>query len=193
MGRSVLDQACAQARAWQDQGRLLSVAVNVSAVQLRDPEFEAYVEAALTDHQLDASLLCLELTESLLIEPQIDGIGALLNRLAGLGVRIAIDDFGTGYSSLLNLKRLPVHHIKIDQSFVRGIGCDAESEAIIQATVSLTHSLGKCVTAEGVETEAQHRFLVDLGCDQAQGYLYGSPGSADKVLMLAAGFGAAKC
>jgi EAL domain-containing protein (putative c-di-GMP-specific phosphodiesterase class I) len=125
--------------------------------------------------------LCIELTESLLIDTQRDGVGALLEQLAASGVRIAIDDFGTGYSSLLNLKRLPVDQIKIDRSFVRELGHDAESEAIVRATVGLAHSLGKHVVAEGVETESQHRFLAAAGCDQAQGYMYGRPDRPDLI------------
>jgi diguanylate cyclase len=157
------------------------VAVNVSAVQLRQSDLAELVSATLARHAVSSGQLCIELTESLLIDPQRDGIGGLLEQLAALGVRIAIDDFGTGYSSLLNLKRLPVDQIKIDRSFVREIGCDAESEAIVRATVGLARSLGKQVVAEGVETELQHRFLVAAGCDLAQGYLYGRPDRPDLI------------
>ena len=177
----VLDQACAEAAAWAAAGSPVPVSVNVSAVQLRDASFGARVEETLARHKLPPALLCLELTESLLIDPQLDGIGSLLGRLSGLGVRVAIDDFGTGYSSLLNLKRLPVHQIKVDRSFVQGVGSDAESEAIVRATVQLARSLGKLVVAEGVETPAQHRFLRRLGCDLGQGYLYGRPVPVEEV------------
>ena len=181
LGAWVLDRACAQARVWHDEGIGLPVAVNVSAVQLRQPDLAELVSATLARHAVSPGQLCIELTESLLIDPQRDGIGGLLEQLAASGVRIAIDDFGTGYSSLLNLKRLPVNQIKIDRSFVGEVGRDTESEAIVKATVGLAHSLGKQVVAEGVETELQHRFLVAAGCDQAQGYLYGRPDRPDLI------------
>ena len=104
-------------------------------------------------------------------------------------MRIAIDDFGTGYSSLINLKRLPVHTIKIDRSFTRGIGRDAESEAIVEATVGLGRSLGKVVVAEGVETTEQHAFLQHRRCDLGQGFLYSRPVAAAVLRGLAAGSG----
>jgi predicted signal transduction protein with EAL and GGDEF domain len=181
LGAWVLERACAEANAWAAAGSAVPVAVNVSAAQLRDASFGARVEEALARHKLPPALLCLELTESLLIDQQLDGIGPLLDRLTGLGVRIAIDDFGTGYSSLLNLRRVPVHQIKVDRSFVRGVGSDAESEAIVRATVQLARSLGKLVVAEGVETPAQHRFLRRLGCELGQGYLYGRPEPAEAM------------
>lgn len=181
MGSWVLEEACAQARLWREEGLELRVAVNVSAVQLQRPDFADFVAATLRRNALPPGQLCLELTESLLIDPQLDGIGVMLERVAGAGVRIAIDDFGTGYSSLLNLKRLPVHHVKIDRSFVQEVEHDADSEAIVRATVSLAHSLGKRVVAEGVETEAQHRFLAELGCECAQGYAYARPERADML------------
>jgi EAL domain-containing protein (putative c-di-GMP-specific phosphodiesterase class I) len=123
------------------------MAVNVSAVQLRRSDFADLVATALHRNFLPPERLCLELTESLLIDPQLDGIGSTLDEVATAGVAIAIDDFGTGYSSLLNLKRLPVHHVKIDRSFIREVGNDGDSEAIVRATVSLAHSLGKRVVA----------------------------------------------
>lgn len=181
LGGWVLEEACTQARTWREQGLDLRVAVNVSALQLQRPDFADLVSSALRRNGLPPAQLCLELTESLLIDPQLDGIGTVLDRVTKDGVRIAIDDFGTGYSSLLNLKRLPVHHVKIDRSFVQELDTDSDSEAIVRATVSLAHSLGKTVIAEGVETEAQHRFLASLGCDRAQGFAYARPDRAEAL------------
>ena len=186
MGAWVLDRACAQARRWGDAGSPWQVAVNVAAAQLRDPGFRAQVAATLDRHGLPPGRLCLELTEGLLAAPLVEEHGGVIARLAELGVRIAIDDFGTGYSSLLNLKRLPVHQIKIDRSFVADIGVNPDSEAIIRATVQLAHGLGKRAVAEAVETEAQHRFLAGLGCDLAQGFLYARPRPAENLLALSA-------
>jgi EAL domain-containing protein (putative c-di-GMP-specific phosphodiesterase class I) len=181
LGAWVLDETCAQARAWAQEGLGLRMAVNVSAAQLRRADFADLVAGALHRNVLPPERLCLELTESLLIDPQLDGIGSTLDEVATTGVAIAIDDFGTGYLSLLNLKRLPVQHVKIDRSFIREVGNDSDSEAIVRATVSLAHSLGKRVVAEGVETEAQHGFLAALGCDQAQGFVYARPGRAESI------------
>lgn len=181
IGAWVIDRACAQARIWRDRGLALPISVNVSAVQLRQPQFADELARSLLRHGLRPDALCIELTESLLIDPDLDDVGGLLRRLSQMGVRIAIDDFGTGYSSLTNLKRLPVDTIKIDRSFIREVGRDGDSEAIINATVGLAHSLGKGVVAEGVETEYQHSFLLAAGCDQAQGYRYGRPDAAERI------------
>jgi diguanylate cyclase (GGDEF)-like protein/PAS domain S-box-containing protein len=185
IGAWVIDRACAQGRAWRDRGLVLPISVNVSAVQLRQPQFADEVAHSLARHDLHPDALCLELTESLLIDPDLDDVGGLLTRLSRMGLRIAIDDFGTGYSSLTNLKRLPVDTIKIDSSFIREVGRDGDSEAIINATVGLAHNLGKAVVAEGVETECQHSFLLAAGCDHAQGYRYGRPDAAERIGALA--------
>jgi len=173
IGRWVLEEACAQGRRWREQGLALRVSVNVSPLQLRRTDFAELVAATLARNGLPPDQLCLELPESVLTDERLgDG---LLDRIAGTGVGIALDDFGTGRFSLLGLKRLPVHQVKIDRSFVQLLERDADSEAIVRATVELTHSLGKRVVAEGVETGAQHRFLAALGCDRAQGYAYARP------------------
>ena len=185
VGLWVLDRACAEIAAWAGCGIDLPVSVNVSVAQLRDARFAATVMAALQRHGVSPAALCLEITESLLVDPHLDGIGHMLEQLARHGVRIAIDDFGTGYSSLINLKRLPVHTIKIDRSFTRGIGRDPESEAIVEATVGLGRSLGKVVVAEGVETAEQHAFLERRRCDLGQGFLYSRPIAAAALRTLA--------
>ena len=187
LGAWVIDRACRQARDWRDRGLVLPVSVNVSAVQLRQPQFADELGGSLARHALDPAALCVELTESLLIDPDRDGVGSLLRRLSQMGVSIAIDDFGTGYSSLTNLKRLPVDAIKIDRSFIRDVGRDLDSEAIIKATVGLARSLGKGVVAEGVETLRQHDFLRAAGCERAQGYRYGRPDTAERIVEMLSG------
>ena len=175
IGAWVLDRACRQAARWRTEGRAWRVAINVSAAQLHEPDFLEQLGAGLERHGLRAADLCLELTETLLLEPRLEGVGDLLERLSAAGLQLAIDDFGTGYSSLTNLKRLPINLIKIDRSFVQEIGRDHGSESIIRATIGLAQSLGKGVVAEGVETSAQHDFLTAAGCGFGQGFLYGRP------------------
>ena len=149
--------------------------------QLRQPELLETLERALADNRLDPARLELEITESVFLDPSKDLILELLRRVAELGVTLAIDDFGTGYSSLAYLKHFPFHEIKVDGSFVRDIEDGADGAAIVKAVVALGHSLGKRVTAEGVETEEQLAFLRERGCDAAQGYLLGRPGPAEAV------------
>jgi diguanylate cyclase (GGDEF)-like protein len=175
LGAWVLREACRQAAAWRAEGLALTIAVNVSPAQLRHPDALEAVNEALRVSGLDPGLLELEITEGVLMETFGQGVPNLLGELAAQGVRLAIDDFGTGYSSLAYLKRLPVQRIKIDRSFVRDIGSDPEDEAVVQAIVSLGHTLGKEVVAEGVESEAQLAFLRRLGCDAVQGFLLARP------------------
>ncbi|MYN06849.1 EAL domain-containing protein ['Massilia aquatica' Lu et al. 2020] len=170
LGDWVLRTACAQLRAWMEQGLPpLRVAVNLSVRQLLQKEFAATVEAVLADTGLPPHLLELEITESTLMENAQDTLKAL-HRLRSLGVRLSIDDFGTGYSSLSYLKRFPVDIIKIDRSFVRDVPMDADDVAIVTAIIALAHSLRLEVVAEGVETEAQLNFLKGRNCDLMQGY-----------------------
>jgi len=186
LGAWVLREACRQARAWHGEGLALSIAVNVSPAQLRHPDGLGAVDEALHASGLDPCLLELEITEGLLVELSGGATGDQLEGLARRGVRLAIDDFGTGYSSLAYLKRLPVQRIKIDRSFVGGIGTDLEDEAVVQAIVGLGHSLGKSVVAEGVESEAQLAFLRRLRCDAAQGFLLGRPQPVEQLERLLA-------
>jgi diguanylate cyclase (GGDEF)-like protein/PAS domain S-box-containing protein len=175
IGEWVLEAACAQMAGWHARGLELRLSVNLSAGQMVNGErFVKSVEQALRESGLAPSALELELTESHLLQ-NIEDKAALLNRLGALGVGLAIDDFGTGYSSLSYLRQLPVDAIKIDGSFVRDIGVDANDEAIIKAIVAMAHSLKLSVVAEGVETEGQLRVLRALGCDEYQGFLE-SPG-----------------
>jgi diguanylate cyclase (GGDEF)-like protein len=172
IGEWVLEHACAHIHSWQRTVKPgLRLSVNLSVGQIVDGErLYRAVEAAVQRSGIEPQTLELELTESHLMQ-NIAEKAALLNRLGELGVGLSIDDFGTGYSSLSYLKTLPVDSIKIDSSFVRDIGEDANDEAIIRAIVAMAHSLHLSVVAEGVETEAQLRTLRELGCDEYQGFL----------------------
>ncbi|WP_271410064.1 phosphodiesterase DibA [Pseudomonas sp. Q1-7] len=171
----MLDQACRQMQRWLEQGRALSfVAVNLSCRLFRRTELDGEVARVLAATGLEPKHLELEITESAVMEDP-DAAEALLGRLRDLGVRLAIDDFGTGYSSLQRLKRLPVHKLKIDQSFIRGLPGDRNDIAIARAVTALGHSLDLSVLAEGIEETAQADFLRDLGCDYGQGYLFSRP------------------
>jgi EAL domain-containing protein (putative c-di-GMP-specific phosphodiesterase class I) len=141
------------------------------------------VHRALGDSGFPAARLELELTESVILERSEEVI-ACFKALDDMGVGISIDDFGTGYSSLSYLKRLAIHQLKIDQSFVRDISSDPEDAAIVSAIIAIAHSLGLQVVAEGVETAEQLAFLRSLGCDMAQGYLFSKPLPADEFAHL---------
>jgi EAL domain-containing protein (putative c-di-GMP-specific phosphodiesterase class I) len=175
LGAWVLREACRQARAWRDAGLPpLTVAVNLSLAQCRNSDLARTTGRALRTTGLEPRWLELEVTESLFLHPDnghVDG----LQRLRKHGVRVSLDDFGTGYSSLGRLRQLPVDKIKIDGSFVAGLGCDADSEAIVRAVIRLGRSLGLRVVAEGVETGAQCAFLRAEGCHAAQGFHIARP------------------
>jgi diguanylate cyclase (GGDEF)-like protein len=175
IGTWVLHEACRQVKAWQDEGLTpVKVAVNLSAVQFGEEGLPELVQSCLNETGLDPKYLELEITESVIMD-DVASTTEILNRLSGLGLSLSIDDFGTGYSSLSYLEQFPVDRIKIDKSFVDGIGLGAGSEAITKAVVTLGHSLGMEVTAEGVETEAQVAYLRSLDCDEIQGYFYSKP------------------
>lgn len=174
IGEWVLGEACAAAMQWPEE---ISVAVNVSAVQFQLPNLAAIVEDVLATSGLDASRLELEVTESVMLRDRAGAL-ATLHRLKALGVRIVMDDFGTGYSSLSNLQAFPFDKIKIDRSFVSHVTDDQSARSIIRAIVALGKSLDLPVVAEGVETEEQRRMVLEEGCPQAQGFLFGSPAEA---------------
>jgi diguanylate cyclase (GGDEF)-like protein len=176
IGKWVLREACRQCRAWQNNPDMppLRVAVNLSASQFRDPDLKNTVTEALSDAQLDSRWLELELTESTVMSSAAKA-EQVLEALSSLGVHISIDDFGTGYSSFAYLKRFPLHKLKIDRMFVRDLAHNSDDLAIVQAIVSLAHSLRLKVIAEGVETEAQLGVLRNLRCDEYQGYLCSKP------------------
>jgi diguanylate cyclase (GGDEF)-like protein/PAS domain S-box-containing protein len=173
IGRSVLDRAAADfaaLRAAAPPGPF-SIAVNLSAHQLRHPGLVEEVRVALAKHELAASSLCMELTESALLE-DLDRHLRVLMALRDLGVRLALDDFGTGFSSLTYLKRFPVDMVKIDRSFVAGLGVTHCDTAIVRSVIELAHALNLTVVAEGIERPEQLEELRSLGCDLAQGYLF---------------------
>jgi EAL domain-containing protein (putative c-di-GMP-specific phosphodiesterase class I) len=175
-----LDTACRQLAAWKAAGIAgLTMAVNLSARQLRAPALVALVRDTLARHGLGEGELELEITESVAMADPERAID-LLRNLRALGVRLAIDDFGTGYSSLAYLKHLPIHALKLDRSFVREIETDPNNAAISAATIALAKNLGLEVVTEGVETEAQANFLGKTHqCDLLQGYLFGKPEPAE--------------
>jgi diguanylate cyclase (GGDEF)-like protein len=172
--RWTLDRAIAQGGAWQRAGKALSLAVNISADDIVDIRFDSRVAGMLSRHQLPPSLLTLELTESGFIEDPTRAL-RMLDAIAGLGVNLSIDDFGTGYSSLGQLARMPVHEVKIDRSFVKGLESDPEFATVVRAAIDMGHGLGLKVVAEGIETQESAARFRDFGCDVAQGYLYAKP------------------
>jgi diguanylate cyclase (GGDEF)-like protein len=182
LGRWVLHEACRQTRQWQlaSAGTPLAISVNISARQLQQPGLVEEIDAVLRDTRLDPSTLRLEITETVVMHDAPATL-AKLEALKALGVQLAIDDFGTGYSSLGYLKRFPVDTLKIDRSFVKGIGGNVEDSAIVRAVITVAKSLNLSVTAEGIETAEQLEHLRTLGCDHGQGYFFAKPLTSDRV------------
>lgn len=177
VGALVLRRAAAQLALWRSEHpreQALSISVNVAARQLRDPAFVQLVRRVLVETSLPPETVTLEITESTMVEDSAASRGTLA-QLRALGVGLAVDDFGTGYSSLRYLKEFPMTSVKIDRAFVDGLGTDPDDEVIVEAVLAMTHALGLTVVAEGVETLAQRERLLALGCDAAQGYLFGRP------------------
>jgi diguanylate cyclase len=172
--RWVIEHACAQHVEWRESGLILPLSVNVSVRDLEVAEFPAFVAAQLQRHGISPGYLCLEITESAVIE-NVSQARRALEKLRRMGVHLSIDDYGTGYASLAYLRALPVREIKIDQSFVRGLASNSGDEIIVRSTIELAHNLGLKVVAEGVESEAALAQLVLLGCDEAQGYYLSRP------------------
>ena len=174
LGRWVLQTACRQMASWHRQGLRLEIAVNVSVRQVTDPAFVDDVRRALESSGLAPERLLLEVTESAVME-DVEAAAGALTQIRGTGATIAIDDFGTGYSSLLYLKRYPIGVLKVDRSFIAGLGQNPDDDAIVSSVVSLARAVGALCIAEGVETPAQHAQLLALGCDRAQGFLFSRP------------------
>jgi diguanylate cyclase (GGDEF)-like protein len=183
IGAWVVNEACRQARRWQLEHkgeRNLRVSVNTSAREVIETNFVDGIESALAESGLPADCLTLEITESMMLGDESVAIAAL-RRLRSLGVHIVIDDFGTGYSALSYLSQLPVDGLKIDRSFIQGLGIEREKTAIVSATIAFARGLGLAVTAEGIETVDQLRHLIALDCTRGQGYWFARPLDAARM------------
>ena len=189
LGDWIFWETCRHIRAIRDAGiRDVRVAINISAQQLRHENLPLVVHGALACYDLIPADIELEITESTAMQnPEVTL--SILNQFSDMGIVLAIDDFGTGYSSLAYLKHLPIHRLKLDQSFVKDIETDINDAAICSATVALGHNLGLELVAEGVETVEQRDFLAKLGCDVLQGYLYSKPMPAAQVVGYLRGMG----
>jgi EAL domain-containing protein (putative c-di-GMP-specific phosphodiesterase class I) len=157
------------------------MSVNVSAVQLRSREFILALERLISATGIEPKLLCLEITESVLME-DVDYFSKVLHELRAIGTRLSVDDFGTGYSSLAYLRRFPVDELKIDRSFVTDLDSDPYDATLVAAVVAIGEALGLRVIAEGVETAEELAALRDLGCQYAQGYLFARPCGFDEYM-----------
>ena len=179
LGEWVVQNVCRQQRVWLDRGLSVPpVAVNLSALQFRQKNLVQFIRQELAANQLDAKYLEIEITESTLMD-SVDEAAATLQELRTTGIKISLDDFGTGHSSLSRLRRLPIDHLKIDQSFVCNLTTEPEDAAICLAIIGLAHNLRMSVIAEGVETEGQANYLRQHHCDEMQGYYFSRPLPAD--------------
>jgi diguanylate cyclase (GGDEF)-like protein/PAS domain S-box-containing protein len=176
IGTWVLETACSQIKKWEENELThdLILSVNVSAKQIHQADFAAQVQAIVHRHGINPNRLKLELTESILLD-NMENIISTMNAINSIGVRFSLDDFGTGYSSLQYLKKLPLHQLKIDQSFVRDLAINSNDRAIVHTIIAMAQSLKLDVIAEGVETEEQRQLLEMAGCVHYQGYLFGKP------------------
>ena len=176
IGQWVIETACSQLKRWENDSLMnkLTISVNVSVKQFRQSDFAAQIKATIGKYSINPSLLKLEITESILLENVEESI-AILTEIQDLGCKFSLDDFGTGYSSLQYLKRLPLHQLKIDQSFVRDLVEDGSDKAIIRTIIAMAKSMELEVIAEGVETDGQLAYLNNYGCKCFQGYLFGKP------------------
>lgn len=178
LGEWVFRTACLQNKAWQDMGlKPISVAINVSGMQLMRENFVNQIELALHESKLDPKYVEIELTESVIMDDRKQNLRTL-KQLKEMGLSLAIDDFGTGYSSLNYLREFPVAKLKIDQSFVQNCNVNSSDASLVEAIVAMGHGLKLKVLAEGIETVGQLRFLEHCHCDEGQGFLYGQPMSA---------------
>ena len=184
IGKWLLDTACSQNAAWQQQGLpAVRMAVNISRSQLANPDFISSIDCALNNSGLNPKLLELEITESMIMH-NADTVTETINSLKSRGITISIDDFGTGHSSLSLLKQFPIDTLKIDKSFVRDISTDPDDAAIVTAIIAMARSLKLAVIAEGTEHQGQIDFLTQQGCTRAQGFLFSRPLSSEKFATL---------
>jgi EAL domain-containing protein (putative c-di-GMP-specific phosphodiesterase class I) len=181
IGLHVLRTACREAAAWAAAGTPVPVSVNVAVQQLARRGFAGDVQDALIGTGLAPSLLALEITETTLMEANDKVLLEELRAVREMGVAVHLDDFGTGYSSLGSLRDVPLDVVKVDRSFVSSLGIDPHSEPILQAITTMAHELGLRVVAEGIENSSQRDLVAQLGCDEAQGYLFAPPAPADAV------------
>lgn len=183
LGARVLDLGCAFARRWSDEGRPpIVVSVNVSPIQLWSTDLLQTVTSTLEAHGLPGAALCLEITESVLVDHADRDLIDLLDRLRGLGIRISIDDFGTGYSALSYLHAMPIDELKIDRSFIVGALADPKQADVAASIVDLGHALGFTVIAEGIEDGEARAFVERIGCEHGQGYLFSRPLHPDAAI-----------
>jgi diguanylate cyclase (GGDEF)-like protein/PAS domain S-box-containing protein len=179
MGDWVLQEACKQLKQWHQRGHTeMMMAVNLSPRQFHQPGLQKRIHDIIAQHELVPDMIDLEITEGILMQCSEDNVSTLQD-LSDMGIKLSVDDFGTGYSSLAYLQRFPVDALKIDRSFVRGIGQDRNDTSLVSAIISMAHSLHLNVLAEGVETPEQIRFLLEKGCRSAQGYYYSQAVAAE--------------
>ena len=184
LGNWVLDAACNQMRIWLDMGLSnCNVAINLSSKQFRQEDLVDQIESTLNRYSLDPGLLTFEVTESTMME-NIGNATKILNNIKALGAGIVLDDFGTGYSSLGYLKDFPVSHVKIDRSFIADLATDDRAATLVRSIIDMAHALGLQITAEGVEEQIQADMLLEFGCDEMQGYLFGRPLPAESMTKL---------
>jgi diguanylate cyclase (GGDEF)-like protein len=177
IGDWVIEEACRQLAAWASEGLHTRVAINLSAYQLRQPDLVEHMRATLLRHGVDPQRLLCEVTETVAME-DTESTQRIMRQLSELGVPLSIDDFGTGYSSLSYLRQLRVQQLKIDRSFIQDLDTSSDARAVVDAVIRLAHSLGLSVVAEGVETIEQCATLIELGCDELQGFYFARPMTA---------------
>jgi diguanylate cyclase (GGDEF)-like protein len=184
ISQRVIKTVCQQILTWQDAGYgILSVSVNMSPVEFRNPELSEQIISLITETGIPTSALEIEITETVVMQ-NMDTAIDILTQLYEAGLRISVDDFGTGYSSLSYLKKFPLSKVKIDRSFISDLVQGSNDAALVSAIIAMAHSLGLLVVAEGVETDEQLRFLQDLYCDEIQGYLVSKPLPSDEICEL---------
>jgi EAL domain-containing protein (putative c-di-GMP-specific phosphodiesterase class I) len=181
IGEWVIEELARQDEAWRSNGLELELSFNLSPRQLWQPDIAARILSRLAEGRVDPQRVVVEVTEATAMTDP-DRTLRILGELHANGLRIAIDDFGTGYSSLSRLKHMPVDILKIDRSFVREAHADVQSGSMVQAIVQLANGLGMTSLAEGVETDEERRFLVERGCELAQGYFFARPAPAADIL-----------